>query len=74
MKIYRVHYYTQRDGSDGYEYFTSKAAADKAANKFRKEHKPYEGSEPHVQETTCGGSLRNIVDYLNRFASHANNG
>jgi hypothetical protein len=73
VRVYRVRLYSHAEGSQGYEWFASKEAATKAAGAFRrtwKEHDPETEVEPvEIQPTKAG-----ILDALNRYASHNDNG
>lgn len=74
MKFYRLHMTYDNGSSAGYEYFTSKGAADKR----KREHlslNPGENKQSNeidvieVKPTKAG-----ILDALNRFGDHPDNG
>lgn len=71
MRLYRNHYATMEEGSAGFQWFTSKAAARRAAR---------EADFPANEESTIAEPVEyvptraGIVELLNRVASHADNG
>lgn len=75
MIIYRVAFYTQQDSSQGFEFHSSKVEAQKALNKFRKEQ-----GDDYDEERSCVDPIitkitkGEMLDLLNQFASHPDNG
>jgi hypothetical protein len=71
MRFYRVHRYSSSDGSFGYEFFVSKTDAEKAAREWNadSEGDPAEVDLIEIEPTKAG-----ILDALNRYADHPNNG
>ena len=71
MRFYRVHYWTTEDGSAGFEFFASKAEAEKAIREWdRKNSAKAEMMDPVDVEPTQD----DILAALNFCASHADNG
>ena len=79
MKFYRIHLYDPVDGSRGYEWFTSKQDAKKAARTFEgilevetklvKEEVEVEIKKVEIKATRIG-----ILSALRQYASHPDNG
>jgi hypothetical protein len=70
MRIYRVHLYTQKDGSEGFQFYSSREEADKAASRFKRERTKWQTPEPMVTETNVEPTKQGIIGYLNRYADH----
>ena len=67
MKFYRVHFVNHAEmGSQGYEFFTSKRAAEKKAREY--------GPTAEVEEIQVTPTRAGILDALNRYGSHPDNG
>jgi hypothetical protein len=73
MRFFRVHFYDGADGSAGYQFFTVQAEAARAARAFNRDatdsHAVVEVEAIEIEPTKAG-----ILDALNTYASHANNG
>jgi len=71
VKFYQVCTTTEGGNSAGSEFFTSKAEAEKAARKFRRDE-PQEFAR--VNEIDVTPTKAGILAALNRHASHPDNG
>lgn len=79
MRFYRVHFYTPQDASEGFSWHTTLAAARAAVAKF-KESKVKKGFEPEdvvdieIKEIEIDNTKQGILDALNTYAKHPDNG
>lgn len=71
MKFYKLHRTTDAGSSAGYEFYTNKREAEKAAQEWRTE---YPDERATVEEITIQPTRAGILGALNRFASHPDNG
>lgn len=89
MKLYRVHMTTMEEGSNGFEWYSSKAAAERAASKFVRNNQPEDEKEdyyanlarrvnapdrPEVEAVEFPTTKAGILALLNAYASHPDNG
>ena len=79
MKIYRVSHRDQWSEHSGYEYFSNKSIAESIQNKENKERgKGGKDSAAQtfdeVEEIEFMLSKKGILDLLNQYAAHPNNG
>ena len=90
MRFYRVSYQSWEGEHANYQFFTSKRAADKKANDWRRAHTnfvpednfygdtPLTKDEAHKMATVGAFDItptkKGILQALNHLASHANNG
>ncbi len=75
MKIYRVEYYNQSDSSQGFEYVSNKAEAEKLLNEFKKsqgDNFEVERSGIVMKEIAIG--KYEFLKILNIWGSHPDNG
>lgn len=74
MTFYRVQFYTEKDGSQGYEFFTTKFAA----QKYQRESWDGEGKltdiHRRIEQIEVKATKAGILQLLQRYASHADNG
>ncbi len=68
--IYRVHYYDKMEGSSGFEYFGDKMVAEKAM----KEVSPHHNPKNSMGSFKTPKSKEEIIDILNAYGDHADNG
>jgi len=73
MKFYRLHRYAVGDGSHGYQFYTSRADAERSAKEWQSRA---DLSEPsgEVDEIEITPTKAGILRALNTYATHANNG
>ncbi len=73
--IYRVHYNSGIDGSQGYEYFSSIKEAVKAVEKYNDDPE-YVGHfrDAYIVKIPTPKTKKEMIRVLNTFGSHANNG
>jgi hypothetical protein len=76
MKLYRVHFYEQRDGSRGYVWFTERQAAESNLRKFDKDNRTAEDDRrpDRIEVVEIVPTKAGILNALNHWASHADNG
>lgn len=70
MKFYRVHFTYEYGTSGGYTFFTSK----RAAEKYRRECDVREENGGEIDEINITPTRKGILDALNRYADHPDNG
>lgn len=71
MKFYRLHRTRDNGSSIGYDWFTSKAAADKEAKEYKGIY-PDEAAD--VTRHEIKPTKKGILAALNKFAGHPDNG
>ena len=74
MKLYRVTHYTVADGHQGYTWHTSKAEADREAKAWHKAQDPMDGPRVSVAPVDIETNKAGLVDALNKYAAHPDNG
>ena len=72
MKIYRASFRDNFHEHQGYEYFTSKAKAEKAQKKHNANQE--EENRDSVEEIEFSLTKADIVSLLNQYAGHPDNG
>lgn len=65
MKLYRVHKYTDKEGSEGFQWFLSKSEANKEQKKW---------PEKEVETLQLFINKWDIVNFLNAYCDYSNNG
>ena len=73
MKLYKVHYETNGGASAGVSWHTSRKNAIIHANKYKAESEPDENL-PSIAQLTIVLTRGGILDFLDRHASHPDNG
>lgn len=75
MIFYRVHYLTEGGNSAGFSWHTSRRAAQSQANEAV-ENDPieYEDSPPSIEKIEIKNTKNGILNALNHYADHADNG
>ncbi len=74
MTFYRVHYYDEHMSSSGFEWFTSKAKATKAANDFNTNQDAAHLPNATVDTIIIAPTKAGILAALGHYATHADNG
>ena len=75
FKFYRNHYRTEGGVSAGFQWFTSRAAAEAAAKEVYDPAVDDEGNEPEVAKVIeIEPTKRGLLWALNRYAGHPDNG
>jgi hypothetical protein len=72
MRFYRVHRYNDSDGSFGYEFYTVREDAERAAREWQANDG--NGCDNPPQEIEIAPTKAAILAALRDFASHPNNG
>lgn len=73
MRIYKVHYKNEDGESRGYEFFSSKRKAVRAAAAVRRGPAP-KPPKPEVTPIDFAPTMSGILGLLDKHAGHANNG
>lgn len=73
MKIYRLTLQTAADSSMGFVFTSNRARAHEAATDF---HRREAGNDPEtkVEPLNCPTDKAGLIRFLNRYASHPDNG
>lgn len=74
MRFYRLHDYSPQDGSAGYEFFTSKAEAERKARELFDPERHGDKSAIEIEAVDVVPTKAGILAVLNAYASHPNNG
>lgn len=78
MKFYRVHLTHDAGESAGYEYFASRRLAEARVAEWYKEHKGLDADDgatgADIYEIWISPTKAGILEALNRYASHNDNG
>jgi len=89
MRLYRIHITSSDEGSRGFEWFSSKAEAERAASKYVRENQPEEEKEdyyanlgrrvvapdrPEIEPVEFTTTKAGILEMLRVYASHPDNG
>jgi hypothetical protein len=74
MRFYRVSYSTMRDSSLGFSWHRSRRDAAAAGRTFRDDNKTEEEVEAVIQPIDIEPSRQGILDALNTYATHNDNG
>lgn len=71
MRFYRVHLYDGADGSAGYKFFTVQADAKREARQWDRDR---DNDATEVEALEIEPTKAGILDALNFYAGHPNNG
>lgn len=78
MKIYRVKKVSSLNSSEGFEYFTSKVKAEKALKNFKNqcenERTGFIADQSRIEIINVRITGRQIIQLLNRYGDHPDNG
>jgi hypothetical protein len=75
VKLYQLHRIHEAGESAGYEYFSSKREAAKAASEWRKSTPgPDDDHETEIKEIEVTPTKAGILAALNRYGKHNDNG
>jgi hypothetical protein len=76
MKFYRVDLYTDEEGSEGYAWFTSKREATAKKAEYSRDARQQERnpSKTTIEEINVTPTRTGILEILNSYASHPDNG
>lgn len=74
MKFYRVVLRTERDSSQGFEFFTNLADAKRAQAEFFRNSYPEHSPSAEIETIEIVPTKRGILAALNRYAGHPDNG
>jgi hypothetical protein len=72
--IYRVHFYTETEGSRGYGFYSSMDKVNRAMKEFKDREKDYYPKPEIIEKIKTPFTLKEILALLNRVASHNDNG
>lgn len=73
MKFYRVHLYSETEGSFGFEWYTSKRDAEGAANDFIRRNDD-QCPDPEIDEVEIKPTKKGILYALECYGTHPDNG
>lgn len=73
MRFYKVHFYSDTEGSQGFAWFTVHRKAAAAAAKFRETAKEY-NPQPDIETVDIEPTKRRILALLECYATHPDNG
>lgn len=76
MKLYRVHLYSTQMCSEGYEFFTSRTAAEQRAKQHHEDAKIPDDDPARcsVNEVEFVLTKKDVLRTLQRYATHPDNG
>lgn len=74
MIVYRVHFYQHAESSQGFRWFSSEREARSMAHAWKKSVPKRDWPDPTVDKLDCPTHKAGLLEFLNRFASHPDNG
>ena len=76
MKLWRVHFHTENGNSLGYEWFRTRREAKAAMEKHvdQEQLKPDDTDQPELEGIEIEISAKGVIDALNVYGGHADNG